>query len=69
LGIPTITPFLPGTLYSQQVWASSRWHRGVTVSPSPYTFEQLKAEVFAGRNDIINTIDPAALAAEAIRFL
>lgn len=69
LGIPTITPFLPGTLYSQQVWASSRWHRGVTVSPNPYTFEQLKAEVFVGRNDIINTIDPAALAAEASKFL
>jgi hypothetical protein len=69
LGIPTITPFLPGTLYSQRVWASTRWHRGVTVSPNPYTFEQLKAEVFAGRNDIINTIDPATLAAEAIRFV
>jgi hypothetical protein len=69
LGIPTITPFLPGTLYSQQVWASTRWQRGVTITPSPYTFEQLKAEVFAGHNDIINTIDPAALAAEAINFL
>ena len=69
LRIPTITPYLPGTVYSKQVWASTRWHYGVTIDPSPYSFETLKAEVFAGRTDIINTIPPERLAAEAIAHL
>lgn len=69
LGIPTITPFLPGTVYSRQIWASTRWHRGVTIEPNPYSFEALTAEIFAGRTDIINTISPERLAAEAIACL
>jgi Glycosyltransferase family 9 (heptosyltransferase) len=69
LGIPTVIPFLPGMVYSKQVWASTRWHRGVTLDPNPYSFEALKAEVFAGRTAIINTIPPEHLAAEAIRHL
>jgi len=69
LGIPTITPFLPGMVYSKQVWASTRLHRGVTIEPSPYSFEAIKAEIFAGRTDIINMIPPEHLAAEAIRYL
>ena len=69
LGIPTVTPYLPGTLYAKQVWASTSWHRGVTLEPSLYSFEQLKAQVFAGRTDIINTIPPERLAAEAIACL
>jgi ADP-heptose:LPS heptosyltransferase len=69
LGIPTITPFLPGVVYSKQVWASTPWHHGVTLDPSPFSFEALKVEVFAGRTDIINTIPPDWLAAEAIKCL
>lgn len=69
LGIPTITPFLPGLVYSKQVWASSRWHRGVTLDPSPYSFDELKAAVFTGRTDIINAIPSEWLAAEAIAHL
>lgn len=69
LTIPTITPYLPGTVYSKQVWASTPWHQGVTMDPSPYSFETLKAEVFAGRTDIINTVPPERLAAEAIAHL
>lgn len=69
LGVPTITPYLPGALYSQQVWASTLWHRGVTVAPNSYSFAALKAEVFAGRNEIINTIAPERLADEALKFL
>ena len=69
LGVPTVTPYLPGALYSRQVWASSRWHRGVTVTHNPYSFETLKAEVFAGRNDIINTVPAERLVEEALKFL
>ena len=69
LGVPTITVFLPGALYSRQVWASSRWHRGVTIAPNPYSFAALKAEVFAARTAIINSISPEEIAAEALKFL
>lgn len=66
LGIPTITPFLPGAVYSRQVWASTLWHRGVTLDPSPYSYDAITAEIFAGHTDIINTIPPEHLAAAAI---
>jgi ADP-heptose:LPS heptosyltransferase len=69
LGIPTITPFLPGAVYSRQVWASTLWHRGVTLDPSPYSYDAITAEIFAGRTDIINTIPPERLAATAIAHL
>jgi ADP-heptose:LPS heptosyltransferase len=69
LGIPTITPFLPGAVYSRQVWVSTLWHCGVTLDPSPYGFDAITAEIFAGRTDIINTIPPERLAAAAIAHL
>lgn len=69
LGVPTITPFLPGAVYSRQVWATTPWHRGVTIDPSPYSYDALTAEIFAGRTDIINTIPFERLAAEAIAHL
>jgi ADP-heptose:LPS heptosyltransferase len=69
LGIPTITPFLPGAVYSRQVWASTLWHRGVTLDPSPYSYDAITAEIVAGRTDIINTISPEHLAATAVAHL
>jgi ADP-heptose:LPS heptosyltransferase len=69
LGIPTITPFLPGAVYSRQVWASTPWHTGVTLEPSPYSYDAITTEIFAGRTEIINTIPPERLAAEAIAHL
>jgi hypothetical protein len=69
LGIPTITPFLPGAVYSRQVWASTPWHHGVTIDPSPYSYSAITAEIFAGRTEIINTIPPERLAAIAIASL
>jgi ADP-heptose:LPS heptosyltransferase len=69
LGIPTITPFLPGVVYSRQVWASTLWHRGVTLDPSPYSYDAITAEIFAGRTNIINAIPPERLAATAIAHL
>ena len=69
LGIPTITPFLPGAVYSRQVWASTLWHRGVTLDPSSYSYDAITAEIFAGRTDIINTIPPEHLAAVTVAHL
>lgn len=61
LGAPTVTPYLPGNLYSQRVWSSTLWHHGVTLEPSPYSFEQLKNAVLWGKTDIINSIAPKQL--------
>ncbi len=69
LAIPTITPFLPGAVYSRQVWASTLSHRGVTLDPSPYSYDAITAEIFAGRTDIVNTTPPEYLAAAAIAHL
>lgn len=66
LGIPTITPYLPGALYSMAVWASTPAHHGVTLEPNPYNFDQLQAAVFASRTDIINNIPPERLAEAAL---
>lgn len=69
LGIPTVTPYLPGTVYSREVWASSLLHRGVTLAPNPYTFAQLRDAVLFDRTEIIDSIPPAALAADALAAL
>lgn len=69
LSVPTVAPYLPGALYSRRVWASSLWHRGVTITPNPYSFAALKAEVFTGRNEIINRIPSEHLAEEALKML
>lgn len=69
LGIPTITPFLPGNVYSKRVWSSSLCHHGVTLDPSPYTFEQIRDAVLWDSTHIIDSIPPDALAAEAIPLL
>jgi ADP-heptose:LPS heptosyltransferase len=69
LGIPTITAFLPGAVYSRQVWASTPWHTGVTIEPSPFSYDAITTEIFAGRTEIINTIPPERLAAAAIAHL
>jgi ADP-heptose:LPS heptosyltransferase len=62
LGIPTITPYLPGDLYSRQVWASTPHHHGLTLDPNPYTHPQIEAAVIFDRTDIINRIPPDDLA-------
>lgn len=69
LGVPTITPFLPGAVYSRRVWASTLWHSGVTLDPGPYSYDAITAEIIAGRTDIINTIPPEDLAAAAVAHL
>jgi len=65
LGVPVVTPYLPGSVYSMAVWASSRWHRGVTVEPNPYSFEEIKNAVLWDSTHIIDSIAPERLAEEA----
>ena len=69
LGIPTVTPFLPGTIYSKKVWSSTLYHYGVTLEPNPYSFRTLEAAVIWGKTDIINSIEPEHLCAAAWKQL
>jgi hypothetical protein len=69
LGIPTITPYMPGNVYSKRVWSSTLWHRGVTLEPNPYSFRELEAAVLWGNPEIINSIPPTALEQEALACL
>lgn len=61
LGVPVVTPYLPGSVYSMEVWASSRWHRGVTLEPNPYSFEEIKNAVLWDSTYIIDSIAPERL--------
>lgn len=65
LGVPVVTPYLPGNVYSMQVWASSLWHRGVTLEPNPFSFEQIKNAVLWDSTHIIDSIPPERLAEAA----
>ena len=61
LSTPTVTPYLPGNLYSKHVWSSTPWHRGVTLEKHALTFRELEAAVLWGNTDIINSISPQDL--------
>lgn len=69
LQIPTITPYLPGNIYSRTVWASTLWHRGVTLDPSPFSYQQIEAAVLWERTDIIDSIPPEQLLQEVVKSL
>jgi ADP-heptose:LPS heptosyltransferase len=69
LSTPTITTFLPGGVYSMEVWASSLWHHGVTLEPSPFTTQQIESAVIWGDTAIINQIPPESIVAEALACL
>jgi hypothetical protein len=69
LSIPTITPFLPGGVYSKEVWASSLWHHGVTLEPSPFTTQRIESAVTWGDTAVINRIPPESIVAEALACL
>jgi hypothetical protein len=61
LGIHTVTPYLPGNIYSKQVWSSTLWHHGVTLEQHTLTYRELEAAVLWGKTDIINSIPPQDL--------
>jgi ADP-heptose:LPS heptosyltransferase len=65
LSIPTVTPFLPGNIYSQKVWSSTLYHDGVILDSNPYSFREVESAVIWGKTDIINRIEPQKLCAAA----
>ncbi|HLG63678.1 MAG TPA: glycosyltransferase family 9 protein [Ktedonosporobacter sp.] len=67
LHIPTIVPYLPGNVYSKQVWASSLRHFGVTLDPDSFSFEETKAAVLWNKTHIIGSISPARIADEVMK--
>ena len=69
LQVPTITPYLPGNIYSRKVWSSSLWHRGVTLDPSPFSYQQIEAAVLWDRTQIIDSIPPEQLLEEVVKSL
>ncbi|GHO44629.1 glycosyltransferase family 9 protein [Ktedonospora formicarum] len=69
LGIPTITPYLPGTLYSMHVWTSSPWHHGVTLAPNPFSYQQIKSAILLDKTNIIDSIAPELLVAQMLSSL
>lgn len=69
VGVPTITPYLPGNVYAKQVWSSTLWHRGVTLDPNPYTRQQIESAVLWDHTDIIDAIPPDALVTQALDAL
>jgi hypothetical protein len=68
LGVPVVTPYLPGDVYSLRVWASSLAHHGVT-SDAPYTRQQVENAVLWDHTDVIDSIPPARLVAPALAAL
>jgi hypothetical protein len=69
LSIPTITPFLPGGVYSKEVWASSLWHHGVTLEPSPFTTREIESAVIWDDTAVIDRVPPESIVAEALTCL
>jgi hypothetical protein len=67
--VPTITPYLPGTIYSRKVLSSTLWHRGVTLEPAPFSYQQIEAAVLWDRTDIIDSIPPERLLEEIVKSL
>ncbi len=67
--VPTITPYLPGTIYSRAIWSSTLWHRGVTLEPNPFSYQQIEAAILWNRTAIIDSIPPELLVAEATKSL
>lgn len=67
--VPTITPFLPGTIYSRKIWSSTLWHRGITLDPSPFRYQQIEAAILWSHTDIIDSIPPEWLVEAAVKSL
>jgi Glycosyltransferase family 9 (heptosyltransferase) len=69
LKTPTVTPYMPGNVYSKRVWSSTLWHHGVTLEPNPYSFRQLESAVLWGNTEIINSVPPEDLQQEVLKCL
>jgi hypothetical protein len=69
LRVPTIVPYLPGQVYSRAVWASTPWHHGVTLEPSPFPAQQIEAAVLQDKTEIIDSIPAESLKRKALDHL
>lgn len=69
LHIPTITPYLPGNIYSKRVWASTLWHHGITLDPNPYSYRELEAAVIWDNPEPISSIPPQDILQQVLQCL
>jgi hypothetical protein len=69
LHIPTMTPYLPGNIYSKRVWSSTLWHHGVTLEPSPYSYRELEAAVIWDNPEPISSILPEDILQQVLQCL
>jgi hypothetical protein len=69
LHIPTITPYLPGNIYSKRVWSSTLWHHGVTLEPNPYSYRELEAAVIWDNPEPISSIPPEDILQQVLQCL
>jgi hypothetical protein len=69
LHIPTVTPYLPGDIYSMRVWSSTLYHHGATLPPGAFTFAEIENAILNSHTGIINSIPSDALASRAISAL
>lgn len=69
LHIPTITPYLPGNIYSKRVWSSTLCHHGVTLDPNPYSYRELEAAVIWDNPEPICSIPPEDILQQVLQCL
>jgi Glycosyltransferase family 9 (heptosyltransferase) len=69
LRIPTITPYLPGNIYSKRVWSSTLWHHGVTLEPNPYSYRELESAVIWDNPEPISSIPPQNIFQQVLQCL
>jgi hypothetical protein len=69
LHIPTITPYLPGNIYSKRVWSSTPWHHGVTLEPNPYSYRELESAVIWDNPELVSSIPPEDLLQKVLQCL
>jgi hypothetical protein len=69
LHIPTVTPYLPGNIYSKRVWSSTLWHHGVTLDPNPYSYRELEAAVIWDNPEPISSIPPEDIWQQVLQCL
>jgi hypothetical protein len=69
LHIPTITPYLPGNIYSKRVWSSTLWHRGVTLEPNPYSYRELESAVVWDNPEPISSIPSKDILQQVLQCL
>jgi hypothetical protein len=65
-GAPVVTPFLPGEVYPQRVWASTPGHRGAAPPPGAFSAREVRDAVLWDENRVVSAVPPAELVALAV---